>query len=36
VVGKAELKDGSLAAAFEGMRKGKLTYILSFPEKDIN
>lgn len=36
VVGETELKDGSLAAAFEGMRKGKLTYILSFPEKDIN
>ena len=37
VVGKAELKDDSLAAAFEGMSnlKGKLNYILSFPEKDI-
>jgi len=34
VVGKMpELKDGrSLAAAIEGLGKGKLTYILSFPE----
>lgn len=35
VVGKTDLKDGSLAAAFQGVGKGKLTYILSLPEKNI-
>jgi len=34
LVAKTELKDGLLAAAFEGMSKGKLAYILSLPEKN--
>jgi hypothetical protein len=36
VVGRTELKGCSLTAAFEGMGnlKGKLNYILSFPEKN--
>jgi len=33
VIERTDLKDGSLATAFEGMGKGKLTYILSLPEK---
>lgn len=33
VIERTDLKDGSLATAFEGMGKGKLTYILSLPAK---